>query len=56
MAHHLGLSGVMMPPVAEVTTDGYDLQFGTNVLGNICPALVVQGPRSSRPIRALLFH
>jgi retinol dehydrogenase-12 len=25
--------GVMAPPVDQVTTDGYDLQFGTNVLG-----------------------
>jgi hypothetical protein len=23
----------MVPPVELVTTDGYDLQFGTNVLG-----------------------
>ncbi|TDL27093.1 NAD-binding protein [Rickenella mellea] len=26
--------GVMIPPVKEVTVDGYDLQFGTNVLGH----------------------
>jgi len=26
-------SGVMFPPIQEVTADGYDLQFGTNVLG-----------------------
>ncbi|KAJ7281478.1 hypothetical protein C8J57DRAFT_1297756 [Mycena rebaudengoi] len=25
--------GVMMPPVEDRTSDGYDLQFGTNVLG-----------------------
>ncbi|KAF7308854.1 hypothetical protein MKEN_01085300 [Mycena kentingensis (nom. inval.)] len=25
--------GVMMPPIEAMTTDGYDLQFGTNVLG-----------------------
>jgi retinol dehydrogenase-12 len=25
--------GVMVPPLDQVTTDGYDLQFGTNVLG-----------------------
>ncbi|KAF8659670.1 hypothetical protein AX16_001811, partial [Volvariella volvacea WC 439] len=25
-------AGVMFPPVSEITTDGYDLQFGTNVL------------------------
>lgn len=28
------LSGVMMAPVALTTGDGYDLQFGTNVLGH----------------------
>ncbi|KAI6038879.1 hypothetical protein EDC04DRAFT_1844250 [Pisolithus marmoratus] len=27
-------AGVMHPPVALVTDDGYDLQFGTNVLGH----------------------
>ncbi|KIJ62658.1 hypothetical protein HYDPIDRAFT_94215 [Hydnomerulius pinastri MD-312] len=27
-------AGVMFPPVKEVTSDGYDLQFGTNVLGH----------------------
>ncbi|KAF8662080.1 hypothetical protein AX16_001190 [Volvariella volvacea WC 439] len=26
-------AGVMFPPIEEITTDGYDLQFGTNVLG-----------------------
>jgi retinol dehydrogenase-12 len=26
-------AGVMNPPVRELTRDGYDLQFGTNVLG-----------------------
>ena len=25
--------GVMRPPVDQITEDGYDLQFGTNVLG-----------------------
>ncbi|KAF8158077.1 NAD(P)-binding protein [Crassisporium funariophilum] len=27
-------AGVMMPPVDQVTKQGYDLQFGTNVLGH----------------------
>ncbi|KAF8815943.1 NAD(P)-binding protein [Phlegmacium glaucopus] len=27
-------AGVMMPPVEQVTAQGYDLQFGTNVLGH----------------------
>ena len=25
--------GVAFPPLDQLTTDGYDLQFGTNVLG-----------------------
>lgn len=25
--------GVMVPPIEQLTTDGYDLQFGTNVVG-----------------------
>ena len=28
------ISGVMTPPIDMVTDDGYDLQFGTNVLGH----------------------
>lgn len=24
----------MMPPIGDLTADGYDLQFGTNVLGS----------------------
>ncbi len=26
-------SGVMTPPIEQTTSDGYDMQFGTNVLG-----------------------
>ncbi|EED81510.1 predicted protein [Postia placenta Mad-698-R] len=39
-------AGVMWPPVDHLTSDGYDLQFGTNVLGHffftklLIPALV----------------
>ncbi|KAG8214670.1 hypothetical protein J3R82DRAFT_9748 [Butyriboletus roseoflavus] len=29
----LFISGVMFPSVSQLTSDGYDLQFGTNVLG-----------------------
>lgn len=27
--------GVMQPPIDQLTSDGYDLQFGTNVLGEL---------------------
>jgi retinol dehydrogenase-12 len=43
---HMLLSGVMTPPVEMLTDDGYDLQFGTNVLGHfyftkiVMPALL----------------
>ncbi|TFK28697.1 NAD(P)-binding protein [Coprinopsis marcescibilis] len=45
-------AGVMEPPVSEVTTQGYDLQFGTNVLGHfyltklLLPALI-EGAKAS---------
>ncbi|KAJ7696610.1 hypothetical protein B0H17DRAFT_1053884 [Mycena rosella] len=45
--------GVMMPPVEERTADGYDLQFGTNVLGPffftklLLPALIAGAKTSS---------
>ena len=29
----LVLGGVSIPPIEDLTTDGYDLQFGTNVIG-----------------------
>ena len=29
----------MFPPLAEVTADGYDLQFGTNVIGEYFSAM-----------------
>ncbi|THH05223.1 hypothetical protein EW146_g9959 [Bondarzewia mesenterica] len=43
-------AGVMMPPIEQVTKDGYDLQFGTNVLGKellstmISDLLSLEGP------------
>jgi len=39
-------AGVMAPPVEQLTSDGYDLQFGTNVIGHffftylLLPALI----------------
>ncbi|GJE89085.1 NAD(P)-binding protein [Phanerochaete sordida] len=45
-------AGVMIPPVEQLTSDGYDLQFGTNVLGHwyftelLLPALR-EGAKSS---------
>ncbi|KAJ7654397.1 hypothetical protein DFH06DRAFT_1202270 [Mycena polygramma] len=45
--------GVMMPPVEDRTADGYDLQFGTNVLGPffftklLLPALLAGAKSSS---------
>lgn len=30
--------GVMQPPIEQLTSDGYDLQFGTNVLGEMSPS------------------
>ena len=29
----------MYPPIDQLTADGYDLQFGTNVLGTLSPRL-----------------
>ncbi|KDR82948.1 hypothetical protein GALMADRAFT_220948 [Galerina marginata CBS 339.88] len=45
-------AGVMVPPLADLTAQGYDLQFGTNVLGHfyftklLLPALLA-GAKSS---------
>lgn len=42
----------MFPPIDQITTDGYDLQFGTNVLGHailtiqLLPALIAGGESS----------
>ncbi|KZT26842.1 NAD(P)-binding protein [Neolentinus lepideus HHB14362 ss-1] len=46
-------AGVMVPPINEVTADGYDLQFGTNALGHfyftelLMPALLAGATSSS---------
>lgn len=33
--------GVMIPPIEETTKDGFDLQFGTNVIGASPPACML---------------
>lgn len=47
----------MNPPLEQLTAEGYDLQFGTNVLGlyplSLFPARVSQ---RDIPFRSLLFH
>ncbi|KAJ7043675.1 hypothetical protein C8F04DRAFT_1072931 [Mycena alexandri] len=53
--------GVMMPPIEDRTTDGYDLQFGTNVLGPfyftklLLPALLA-GAKSSADGKARIVN
>jgi retinol dehydrogenase-12 len=47
------IRGVLNPPVEMLTDDGYDLQFGTNVLGHfyftklVMPALLAAAATSS---------
>lgn len=54
-------AGVMAPPVSQLTTDGYDLQFGTNVLGHyyftilLLPVLL-SGTKSSRDGKARVIN
>ncbi|KAF7359081.1 hypothetical protein MSAN_01249200 [Mycena sanguinolenta] len=51
--------GVMTPPMDELTAQGYDLQFGTNVLGHffltelLLPALTASHAHSSVPARII---
>ncbi|KAG8902098.1 hypothetical protein FRC00_001898 [Tulasnella sp. 408] len=53
--------GVMVPPLDQLTSDGYDLQFGTNVLGpahfTLCllPALLA-GAKSSSDGKARVIN
>jgi retinol dehydrogenase-12 len=45
-------AGVMVPDMKEVTKQGYDLQFGTNVLGHhYLIGLLVSPPRPVVPSR-----
>ncbi|KAK7442478.1 short-chain alcohol dehydrogenase [Stygiomarasmius scandens] len=50
-------SGVMNPPISKLTTDGFDLQFGTNVIGHflltklLVPLLSAGAEASSTPSR-----
>ncbi|KAG8896135.1 hypothetical protein FRC01_011990, partial [Tulasnella sp. 417] len=53
--------GVMVPPPDQITSDGYDLQFGTNVLGHghftlcLLPALLA-GAKSSSDGKARVIN
>ncbi|KAJ8472767.1 hypothetical protein ONZ45_g16538 [Pleurotus djamor] len=51
--------GVMIPPIELLTADGYDLTFGTNVLGHfyltklLLPVLLSTAKDSERPARVM---
>ncbi|KZT56923.1 NAD(P)-binding protein, partial [Calocera cornea HHB12733] len=53
-------AGVMSPPVANLTADGYDLQFATNVLGHylfcwlLIPLLIRTYERTGTPTRLIV--
>ncbi|KAG8942570.1 hypothetical protein FRC03_003035 [Tulasnella sp. 419] len=53
--------GVMSPPINELTADGYDLQFGTNVLGHahftlsLLP-LLLEGAKTSPDGKARIIN
>ncbi|KAL0961442.1 hypothetical protein HGRIS_006387 [Hohenbuehelia grisea] len=57
--HMLFNAGVMVPPIGKVTDDGYDLQFGTNVLGHyflttqLLPVLVATARATGKPSRVI---
>lgn len=46
-------AGVMHPPIDELTAQGYDMQFGTNVLGVLAPLF---RPSNRRKMTVLLGH
>ncbi|KAI0341490.1 NAD-P-binding protein [Trametopsis cervina] len=54
-------AGVMVPPIEQLTADGYDLQFGTNTLGHwyftklLMPALL-RGKETSPDHHARIIH
>ncbi|KII90965.1 hypothetical protein PLICRDRAFT_39550 [Plicaturopsis crispa FD-325 SS-3] len=53
-------AGVMAPPVEQTTVDGYDLQFGTNVLGHfyltklLMPALLAAAKTSPQHVARII--
>lgn len=55
----LSSSGVMVPPIEMVTAQGYDLQFGTNVLGHylltnlLLPTIESTAKETGRPGRVI---
>ncbi|KAL0961446.1 hypothetical protein HGRIS_006391 [Hohenbuehelia grisea] len=52
-------AGVMVPPIENITSDGYDLQFGTNVLGHflfttqLLPVLLSAARTTGKPSRVI---
>ena len=48
----------MTPPIDMITSDGYDLQFGTNVLGTLPYAMMDWLGKANilTDFRALLLH
>jgi NAD(P)-dependent dehydrogenase (short-subunit alcohol dehydrogenase family) len=52
---NLACSGVMETPMEQLTEDGYDLQFGTNVLG-LFHSFYLHLASHAASARSLLFH
>jgi hypothetical protein len=48
----ISFSGVMYPPVEKLTADGYDLQFGTNVVGYVPSSSVSRTSILKTPARS----